>query len=326
MRFLRSLLTQRFIVYVVLCLFGLAALVGLFIFGPPTYIVPDAIHAQSNNVVGQTAWHDVLLIQKSSLLTLLLIPMATIMITVSLFEIIKYAAEFAVGYWTGQHRFDEFFGDKASSNGKNGVSFLEPTDIPTLLELISPGISTNMDRPEKNRFFKARQWVNRWDTEGAKAIREMFQERGYDPPELSHSLQDVDVTTPFAFSMGLGFTEETGRVVQEACDPWLRISKSGSGDWIELRHQLLPDSVTLFKGTERSKGKEFREVIPDAWDQTKWVAHPEQVRDYAIILRHTRKHTTAGRFFLCSEGLLNMVPRLLGSILLNIGPAYGKTT
>jgi hypothetical protein len=58
---------------------------------------------------------------------------------------------------------------------------LEPTNVPELLELISPGISSGLAGPEQNRFFKARDWVNRWDTEGAKAVREIFAWQWFPP-------------------------------------------------------------------------------------------------------------------------------------------------
>jgi len=288
----QRLLTSKFTVYLLLLLVGLLIFAVVLLLAPPTKLILDPTGANTN--ITQNTWRDLALVQVNKWYVLLLMPVAMIMITVSMFEVIKSTVEYILNYWSHRRRFDEFFGDKASTAGDKALILLEPTNVPELLEVISPGISQKMQVPEQNRFFKARDWVNRWDTEGAKAIREIFARQGYTPPELSNLTTDLDAATPFAFSMGLGFTHESLKVVKDSCNPWLKISVSESGDRIELKHQLLNDSVTLFHGSKASEGKAFREILPDGWQVPgyleEWIRAPEKVRDYAMILRHTRKH------------------------------------
>jgi len=286
----RQLFTSKFAVYLLLCGAGLLLFAAVVEFAPPARFLADPTHAHANTRLTDMTWSEVSLIQANVWYALLLMPVAMIMITVSVFEVIKSSVEYVLSYWSLRRRFDEFFGDHASSAGDKAFVILEPTNVPELLELISPGIGSRMAIPEQNRFFKARDWVNRWDTEGAKAVREIFAQRGYPPPELSHLTAELDAATPFAFSMGLGFTHESLKVVKESCGPWLRISVSESGDRIEIKHQLFNDSVTLFSASKASEGKDFREVLPIDWHLPDWIRTPEKVRDYAIILRHTRKH------------------------------------
>ena len=251
---LRRLLTSKFTVYLLLLIVGLLIFSAVLSFAPPTTLVIDPTSAKADASVPQTVRRDLTLVQVNRWYVLLLMPVAMIMITVSMFEVIKSAVEHLLNYWSHRRRFDEFFGDKASAAGNKALILLEPTNVPELLEVISPGISQKMEVPEQNRFFKARDWINRWDTEGAKALREIFAREGYAPPELSSLTTGLDAATPFAFSMGLGFTHESLKVVKDSCNAWLRISVSESGDRIELKHQLLNDSVTLFKPSKASEG------------------------------------------------------------------------
>ncbi len=81
-------------------------------------------------------------------------PVAMIMITVSIFEIIKSSVEYGLSYWSHRRRSDEFFGDKASSVGNKALIILEPTNVPSFSKFISPGISQKWSCPNRITFSK----------------------------------------------------------------------------------------------------------------------------------------------------------------------------
>src|SRR5580692_5356020 len=96
--------------------------------------------------------------------------------------------------------------------------------------------------------------------------------------------------------MGLGFTDETTKTIEnESCGSWLSISKS-SGDAVSFTKKLLPakSKTRLSWAADHKSG--FWRLLPAKWSKTyvdSWlrmlppIKGPE-VRDYAMIFRHTR--------------------------------------
>lgn len=290
MRAFRRFITSKLTVYVLLAAVGVSVFWLVLTYLPPAPTVGDSTTIKAADEVGKTAWKDFALVQRSHWWVTVLTSIATVMITVSIFELLKAAAEHLISFYSAGRAFDAFFGDGASQPGRQGVVILQAAQIDVLAETVLPGFRKSMSSAQQNRFFKARTWINRWDAEGAKAIRETFQRLGYNPPELRHT--DLNETVqigpevPFEISMGLGFTDETTRTVEHVCKPWMRISKTELGDAIELKNQLVPDRAEHF---DKIVDGEFTRLLPKNWQLDAWLQKPEEVRDYAIILRHTRR-------------------------------------
>jgi hypothetical protein len=100
--------------------------------------------------------------------------------------------------------------------------------------------------------------------------------------------------------MGLGHCRETLTEVGAICDGWMRIIKDSQwGDAVSLESTLLPRSITQFVQpfpVDPHDGH-FRLLVPrsrisarpeSGFDLKSWLENPEDVRDYAIILRHTQ--------------------------------------
>jgi hypothetical protein len=286
----RRFITSKLAVYLLLAAVGLGMFGLVLTYLPPASTVGDSARIKAADEVGKTAWKDFALVQKSPWWVTVLTSIATIMITVSIFELLKAAVEHLISVYSAGRAFDAFFGDGASHSGRQGVVILQAAQIDVLAETLLPGFRKSMSSGQQNRFFKARTWINRWDAEGAKAIRETFQRLGYNPPELRHidlnETINIGAEVPFEISMGLGFADETTRTVTDVCKPWMRISQTELGDAIELKNQLVPDTAEQF---EKIVDGEFTRLLPKSWKLDAWLENPEEVRDYAIILRHTRR-------------------------------------
>lgn len=198
--------------------------------------------------------------------------------------------------------FDEFFGNGISTHERNGVIIVQAHTMDQLIA--SPRLRRQITRPS-DRMYKGHNWINMWDTYGALAIQDEFKKHGMTPPRLalidSHVRDTSHLTAPFKISMGLGFTPETSRTLQgNTGGHWMHISKS-QGDAVSLHNKLALTAKKkgrlLLQPDTENKG--FQRLLPDGWDQNgpdylrAWAAmlDPEpglDVRDYAIIFRHTR--------------------------------------
>jgi hypothetical protein len=216
---------------------------------------------------------------------------------------------------------EEFFGDGTLKRG--GAIVLQSDPIEDLLGTLVPDLVREAAKlqglPEppvlteeqlqtlahgtikpSTRFYKARTWINKWDTEGAQAIREEFQAHSINPPKLilsDHNLPDPIESPPFQISMGLGFTEQTDTIL-EICHPWMRVSRElESGDALSLHQKLRPKPhrpPSCLRLAESDEVDFFR-ILPCDWEPStylnRWLAlrkHPnKKVWDYAMILRYT---------------------------------------
>lgn len=193
--------------------------------------------------------------------------------------------------------FAEFFGVSGEEQG--GVIILQSDHLDDALK--------DKDRRQpfaqaSSRFYKARTCVNKWDTYGAAAIQNAFQRQGMRVPSLvlsdHHGRETGHLADPFRISMGLGFTDETTKTIQnQICGRWMRISKS-SGDAVSFHKGLLPSRKEARVKWDSDPGHEgFRRLLPCDWDDgyvNKWLRmlpphNEEEVRDYAMIFRHTRR-------------------------------------
>jgi hypothetical protein len=192
--------------------------------------------------------------------------------------------------------FDEFIG--LSNEDQTGVLILQSDLVDDLLQ--------RSDRERRfaqasSRLYKARDWVNSYDTRGALALQEMFQKLERKVPKLILNQHRVKEThrpsAAFRIAMGLGFSDETTRTIQnQVCGPWMRISRT-SGDAVSLHKSLLqPKAKTCLKIEPDSEKRGFHRLLPCDWNKsyvTSWEAmlpptHGPEVRDYAMIFRHTQ--------------------------------------
>ncbi|MQA28728.1 MAG: hypothetical protein GEU82_02655 [Luteitalea sp.] len=323
---------------VFLCLFlgGLALWAVLFHVLPPTRFAGGNDDAQATTQVGLILWRDFYLSQRSSFWASLAAACATAVITVSVFELLKCLMEFWMGIVSARRAFDQFFGEDASHPNRAGVVVLQVERIDdTLAHQMAADFTAKMSSADANRFFKARMWINRWDAEGAKAIREAFQKSGYNPPELTHADRgippDFGPLVPFEMSMGLGFSEETIAAVKRVCDPWMRIRQTDVGDTVELLNHLVPPNLNRLERAPADPGTPgFTQLRPKGWELTTWLDSPENARDYAIILRHTNPNSKHRRVLFVLAGFTEYGTAAAGHYLAShwqeLWQAYVKTS
>jgi hypothetical protein len=209
--------------------------------------------------------------------------------------------------------FDEFFGAGDSTPGHRGVIIVQADRIPDALEGLAPNLGELIEKQPTHRFFKARTWINRWDIDGASAIRDEFQRHGQTIPILTlgdATPQEHLSSASFEVAMGLGFTDRTTKALQ-SCSEWLRVKGwDDTGDAVSLHARLGDRKPDRFRITKGDVG--FRRLLPSDWKANEYVtswnemrskSNTKDVRDYAMILRHT---------YLKSEGKRKVVFALGG--------------
>jgi hypothetical protein len=232
--------------------------------------------------------------------TVLLGGLAMALVTVSLFELFKLLIQYVLYYLSFRVQFDQFFGDDATSRSRNGIVYLQSDTIHGLLKDFLEETTPSIEITTRQRSYKARSWLNRWDAEGARHLREQFQSRRLDAPEfrpIDHGADlNIPANAPFAISMGLGFTDNTKQLTHDL--PWLRIACAPDhGDCIYLKQELVPAALQKFCPHKKTKNdidnEGFTRILPDNWDLNEWLKSPGTSRDFAIILRRTLR-TPAG--------------------------------
>jgi DNA-binding winged helix-turn-helix (wHTH) protein len=208
--------------------------------------------------------------------------------------------------------FEEVFGEGASTHMHDGVIVLRSDPIDKVLAEFIPDLNQKIKAMPGHRLYKARTWINRWDTEAARAIREEFQKQRMKAPELllteSNSPDELHFAGPFEIVMGL-FTAKSRKAIQ-SCLPWLRIHIwQDSGDGVSLHERLGPEKAPRFlaqsadlavrlgdRGEVLPPAKGFRRLLPSDWHPDHYLdswltmltdANVQDVHDYAIIFRNT---------------------------------------
>jgi hypothetical protein len=227
--------------------------------------------------------------------------------------------------------FEEFFGDGASTQDPQGLIILQSDRIddvvtnlvPDLLNAAASVLGNPKGRESRlalteetarallnetfkptTRFYKARSWINRWDTFGALAVQGAFLKHNIKAPKIvlsEHLSPDrIAPSAPFEISMGLGFSDRTDLATEDS-GQWLYISrKRYPGDSVALHKKLL-QRVTARRKIRFVRAADdrpqFVRLLPSGWDDKealgRWLLalrNPNQisVRDYAMIFRHTR--------------------------------------
>jgi len=282
----RVLHSAQWLIYVIVLVLGIVA--SQFVF-KPTRIEGYLKQLQNGGSISLT--------QQSDWLGTLSFLVTTTLVTVSVFELLKLALERFRFYVATRLAFNEFWGIGRSTGGNQGVILLQEENIEDAVTKLAQTEHVfgkpQIDRAA-NRFFKAINWVNKWDAEAAKHIRAAFWRQGFRPPEVQHIKSTESYTAApdtFVVSVGL-FSEETKRFVRAYSDgkELIDITQTERGDAIELFHSLTSDSDYLEYSKDSDKG--MRQVTPKGWNRNKWI-HNEPTMDFAIILRHTvRQHST----------------------------------
>jgi len=194
--------------------------------------------------------------------------------------------------------FDEFFGESSSPQSGKGVVVLQSDLIHELLK--NPSIRRKI-AGRTSRLYKARSYVNTWDTYGAIALQEEFRKNGREAPTLllseHHSSDDNYNLVPFKICMGLGFSSETTRAVgTQSCRPWMRVSRTFGDDVSLPTHLIPPEEETRLTSEPDPENRGFRRLLPRDWNNKYvdlWLemlppTKGPEVRDYAMILRQTK--------------------------------------
>lgn len=217
------------------------------------------------------------------------------LMTVSFYELLSLFLQWGIWRRFDRSTFDAFFGEGAADHCGAGIILLQADKFDVLLEQYKLGNPTEaINSQPKGRLFKAREWVNFCDTQGARAIIAAFRELGLDAPKL-HLMERGDASTestaesqaPFVISMGLAYSDETVKRVGEVCHNWMRIERTDEyGDVVEVLRNLVPDKLDRLEFVNIDP--DFRRLVPREWDLRKWLEGDSKIRDYAVILRHTQ--------------------------------------
>ena len=314
--------TEMNYAYIALFVLGVVALLATSRWSPTAHFVEDrpAIPATANSSAvsngtdrGAPGGLELTMKPKPSLVLVVLTGLSMTMLTVSVFELLKLFAQYAV-YYLGRGRgFDRFFGDHASSCSGRGVILVQSDDLNSLVKNALPGDASTIRINNALRSFKARTWVNRWDMEAARAIRAKFYAYQLGAPEIipaDHAVRTEGIPRdrpydsaeiPFVISTGLGFTDETEMMVLDF--NWLKIERRGPcGDCLKIKKSLLPiflvdlqphsvETPKTFEVDGRSypfeDDENFIRLLPKDWDIDRWIETPNASMDYGMILRRT---------------------------------------
>jgi DNA-binding winged helix-turn-helix (wHTH) protein len=235
--------------------------------------------------------------------------------------------------------FEEFFGDGSAAKDPTvprPVIVLQSESIDRLLKNIVPDLNERIKDNSSHRLFKARSWVNRWDTDAARALLEKFAAYRINIPTVhlsdknSRDEDQISSRVPFQISMGLGFTDRTTKALR-SCYPWMRVSRgTDSGDAIALNEKLLTE-----KAMDQSSAKKvftkaddqpnFWRRLPRKWDKETylddWLASSGldntagDVMDYAIIFRHTLLNRDHRQILLVLGGFTELSTAIAGRYL-----------
>jgi hypothetical protein len=276
--------------------------IGLALFSLLTFAPSETVVGQIPAGGGAVS----LTIQRRALPLAIASAFSTTVITICLYELLNMMLHYGIWRRLNQHAFDGFFGQGASDRSAEGVVVLQGDRVDTLLEDYVPNFAQIINGRPNGRFFKARAWTNFWDTDGARKIFIKFRDLQLEPPRLRTderpsgsglrsstpglSTEEAE-RAPFVFSMGLGYTDDTLTHLRSACDGWLRVgSDAAHGDVIEILHNLVPQEVRQTVTIE-DVGQGFTRLLPREWNPEKWRNGDKDVRDYAMILRHTHNGT-----------------------------------
>jgi hypothetical protein len=195
--------------------------------------------------------------------------------------------------------FDEFFNRSSTHPSRRGAIVIQADTIQALVRSFVSGLNSQINLQPQNRLYKARTWINRWDTRAAIAIGESFSKFRYLPPAVvfsDHRSQNELAREALLISLGLGFTDQTKKTLDaDGVKPWLRMRKiSPLGDCVCIDSRLRPASGC--KSLFLEDGDQFQTLVPCGWTKSyvkkwlRWQPGNEKapvVWDYSIILRHT---------------------------------------
>jgi hypothetical protein len=212
-------------------------------------------------------------------------------------------------------RFEQFFGNGSLTRDVRGKIVVQSDSINALMRtLLREQIQTfaqveaALGRPEGNRLFKARHWVNTRDVECARFIRDKIRSFGFPTPDLriiEHPVKGDPFApfkdAPYVISTGLAFTE-TSIFLGNQCDPkkkkFVIVENSPKGDALAVPEGFAYFDRNFFETVPIDKTRlppgldeGWRWLFPKDWDLRKWGAeqrpeHKDPLNDYAVIIRY----------------------------------------
>jgi len=298
--------------------------IGLYIVAP-SRIAPltrgsSGMNSQlANKAVGETAWKDVPPYEETG-------PTSTVLIGLGV-GLLSYVVAEGIGMFVKQKlrsesesKFEKFFGSGSLSRGVRGRIILQADTFQGLVEGLTGKDSeatrtvvAALNQPKNNRLFKGRKLVNARDVESAKIVREELRKQMFPTPELTIIDRPIPgeegrdpfvdfASAPYIISMGLGFTETTLALAHKVGNQsrWIYIDKATDrGDAIVISDRFLMQRYTnleiekvVMGKDENGKDKVYFRFFPENWRLDDWLAGSADLRDYAVIMRHTE---TVGR-------------------------------
>jgi hypothetical protein len=212
-------------------------------------------------------------------------------------------------------RFEQFFGNGSLTRGVRGKIVVQSDSINTLMRALLreqivtfAQVEAALCKPEGNRLFKARHWVNTRDVECARFIRDKIRSFGFPTPDLriiEHPAKgdpfDAFKDAPYVISTGLAFTE-TSIFLGKQCDPqnknFVIVENSPKGDALAVPEGFARFDRRFFETLEIDKDRiprgleeGWRWLFPRGWDLRKWgpdkrSEHEDPPNDYAVIIRY----------------------------------------
>lgn len=195
---------------------------------------------------------------------------------------------------------DEFFGTDASTRTSEGEIVLQADFVDKFVK----ETKTDFNTLPKNRMFKARNFINRWDAQGAREVGMIFRVEYLDAPDYvfgatkTSELIDPGKDCPFRFCMGLGFHTATMGHIDKFWGGILKVQVDNQyGDVVIVRTEKwkLDDAPSKITKTF-SKDNEWITLTPNEWDVISWNTRKTSdgkkgvdLYDYAIILRRATK-------------------------------------
>lgn len=271
------------VTYVTLLIVGVA--IFWFSFGPERYVLDRAAVGPSRPASAAT---DFFLKKDATAGLVVLGALGTAMITVCLFELLKLLVQYIVWMVSKRRRINAFFGEGAASHSAAAEVHVQSDKLSVVLQELVQSDPALAQMP-KNRLYKARSWINRFDAEAGRQILKLFRDEGLDAP----SLKFVDRERPgkpdnMPFKVFLGLRADgADKLLERGFENWLRIVYTAKGDGISIKKSLLPgDWESRLDGTPAASADGFLTLSPTDWDLESWLSGSKAVRDYALILRH----------------------------------------
>lgn len=218
---------------------------------------------------------------------------ATALITVSLYELAKLFVQYVLWFRSKRRQLNAFFGEGAGEHSEDAEIIAQTDPLNEMLKDLVPDSDRNLAAQPGNRLYKARHWVNRYDIEAGRAILKLFRKEGLKVPNfkaVDRKRKLKPPKYPFKVIIGMGFSDES-QSLEPKLAQWMHIERNTvHGDALCIHRYLLPAAwEKRLQAVVHPSEPRMRLVFPLDWDLERWLDKPQEVNDYAFILRYEPK-------------------------------------